>query len=315
MQDQREAGRQQVFDAIRSASQIARIDIARATSMSPATVTAITSELLSAGLITELDPDPLPGTSKRGRPRVALAVRGNAFLIAGMKIADRQISVVLVDFVGETIGSYSQPAPEGRMAPDALAELVRTALAAACRVNGNDISDLAGLGLGMAGQIDATRNHVYWSPSLNVRNVALGDILARTLPMPVFLDNDANLVAKAEQHFGEGQGETDFIVITIEQGVGMGIVIDNQIYRGARGCGAELAHTKVQLEGALCRGVGSADAWRPMSATMPCCARPPSTVRACPMTVLRRCFGGPARGRPQLSAFSNGRAVCWRWAW
>lgn len=73
------------------------------------------------------------------------------------------------------------------------------------------------------------------------------------LPFPVFIDNDANLVAKAEQHFGYGRDKSDFIVITIEQGVGMGIVIDNQIYRGERGSGAEFGHTKVQLDGALCR--------------------------------------------------------------
>ena len=71
--------------------------------------------------------------------------------------------------------------------------------------------------------------------------------------MPVFLENDANLVAKAEQLFGEARGVSDFIVVTIEQGVGMGIVLDGCIYRGTRGCGAELGHTKVHLDGALCR--------------------------------------------------------------
>ncbi|MEJ6389568.1 ROK family transcriptional regulator [Gymnodinialimonas ulvae] len=253
MLDQRESGRHQVFEAIRNAGQIARIDIAQRTSISPATVTAITSELLSAGLIDELHPDPIPGGAKRGRPRVALGVRGTAFLIAGMKIADAKATIVLLDFVGETVGEFSHPLPNGRMEPGELAVLVRDVLQSACETIGRGVDEVAGLGLGMAGLIDAERNFVYWSPSLKPRNVELGAVLAKTLPMPVFVDNDANLVAKAEQHFGEGQGETDFIVITIEQGVGMGIVLDNKIYRGERGCGAELAHTKVQLEGALCR--------------------------------------------------------------
>ncbi len=253
MQDQRESSRHQVFEAIRNANQIARIDIAKVTSISPATVTAITSELLSAGLITELHPEPTPGGAKRGRPRVALAVRGGAFLIAGMKIADRKATAVLLNFVGETVGEYAQPIPEGRMTPDELAALARNVLDAACTASGHDVDDVAGLGLGMAGLIDAERNYIYWSPSLEARNVAFGDVLSKVLPMPVFVDNDANLVAKAEQHFGQSQGETDFIVITIEQGVGMGIVIGNRIYRGERGCGAELGHTKVQLEGAMCR--------------------------------------------------------------
>ena len=78
-------------------------------------------------------------------------------------------------------------------------------------------------------------------------------MLSDALPVPFFMDNDANLVAKAEQLFGQARNVSDFIVITIEQGVGMGIVIDSKIYRGERGCGAEFGHTKVQLDGALCR--------------------------------------------------------------
>ena len=71
--------------------------------------------------------------------------------------------------------------------------------------------------------------------------------------LPVFLDNDANLVAIAEQRFGLGRNARNFIVVSVEQGVGMGIVIDGKLYRGNHGCGAELGHTKVQLDGALCR--------------------------------------------------------------
>lgn len=101
--------------------------------------------------------------------------------------------------------------------------------------------------------MDARRNFVHWSSSLNVRNVAFGDMLHEATGIPIFIDNDANLIARAEQLFGRGKNVDNFIVITIEHGVGMGIVIDHQIYRGARGCGAEFGHTKVQLEGALCQ--------------------------------------------------------------
>lgn len=64
------------------------------------------------------------------------------------------------------------------------------------------------------------------------------------------VDNDANLVAMAEKTIGLVRSHTDFIVITIESGVGMGLVIGGELYRGTRGCGAEFGHTKVQLDGA-----------------------------------------------------------------
>lgn len=252
-QEQRESVRQQVFDAIRQAGRIARIDIARRTHVSPATVTAITSELVNAGLVEEVAPEEEPTEAKRGRPRVALKIRGAAFLIAGIKVSDKQVTVILVDFDGETIGDFTAPAPGVPLSPEGMATLVEGVLRDACAEAGRALDEIAGLGVGIAGLVDASRNFVHWSPSLNQRNVELGAVLRAKLPFPVFLDNDANLVAKAEQLFGNARNTSDFIVITIEQGVGMGIVIDNRIYRGDRGCGAEFGHTKVQLDGALCR--------------------------------------------------------------
>ena len=252
-QDPREGSRQQIFDAIRQAGRIARIDIAKVAQVSPATVTAIASELLSAGLIEEVVPETEAAQAKRGRPRVALKVRGEAHLIAGMKIADRQITAILVDFEGTAIADHTLSIDAAPMPPEQITRLVKQALHEVCAKVGRAFNDIAGVGLGMAGLVDATRNFVYWSPSLDQRNVEIGTYLEAALPFPVFIDNDANLVAKAEQLFGNGRDASDFIVITIEQGVGMGIVIDNRIYRGGRGCGAEFGHTKVQLDGALCR--------------------------------------------------------------
>ena len=251
--DQRENGRQQVFEAIRQAGRIARIDIARDTQVSPATVTAITSELLAAGLIEEITPEGDRSGAKRGRPRVALKVRGAAHLIAGIKISDRSATVILVDFEGETVGEYDQELPGPVMSAEEIVVLVQRALTGACAAAGRCFSEISGVGLGLAGLIDAARNFVHWSPSLDQRNVELGRMLSDAMPVPFFMDNDANLVAKAEQLFGEARSVPDFIVITIEQGVGMGIVIDGRIYRGERGCGSEFGHTKVQLDGALCR--------------------------------------------------------------
>ncbi len=251
--EQRESGRQQVFDAIRQAGRIARIDIARQTNVSPATVTAITSELMAAGLIEEFTPEGERTASKRGRPRVALKVRGDAHLIAGIKISDRFATVILVDFEGNTISEHDEPLPGPVMSPEEILPPIERALHGACAAAGRNFGDISGVGIGLAGLVNANEGFVHWSPSLDTRNVELGKMLEEALPFPIFLDNDANLVAKAEQLFGLGRNKSDFIVITIEQGVGMGIVIDNQIYRGERGCGAEFGHTKVQLEGALCR--------------------------------------------------------------
>ncbi|MCB1337186.1 MAG: ROK family transcriptional regulator, partial [Maritimibacter sp.] len=251
--DPRETSRSQFVSVIRAAGQIARIDIAQATGVSPATVTAITAELIAAGLIEEVAPEPAPGGAGRGRPRVSLRVRGASHIVAGIKVSSATISAILVDFDGTTLGEYVAPMPKAQLSPEDLTERVVGTLRAAAGATGHEIGDLSGLGVGLSGVIDVPDGLVHWSPSLNRRNVALRDMLEAVLPMPVFLDNDVNSVAKAEQLFGEGRDARDFLVVTIEHGVGMGIVIDGQIYRGTRGCGAEFGHTKVHFDGALCR--------------------------------------------------------------
>ena len=249
----RGGGRQRVLEAIRSAGAIARIDIAGQTGVSPATVTAITSDLIAAGLVEEVAAPATRPANARGRPRVALKIRGSAHLVAGLKISERTTTVSILDFEGETLGSYESALHPPRLAPDDLARHLRETLDAACRSAGLEIGALSGVGLGIAGFVDAPRNFIHWSPSLSERNVDFGRVLARHLSIPAFIDNDVNLVAKAEQLFGEGRGVDNFLVVTIEHGVGLGIVVEGQIYRGVRGCGAEFGHTKVQLDGALCR--------------------------------------------------------------
>lgn len=251
--DARDKTRQQVVALIRSAGQIARIDIAAETGVSPATITAITQEMIQAGLVEEVAPDAARPTSGRGRPRVSLKLRGDAHLVAGIKVSFRTLSVVLIDFQGTTVAEHVGPLSGPRVSPEALTVDVRALLEQVTAKIGRTIDDISGLGVGLAGTINAVEGFVHWSPSLTARNVDLRDMLEAALPMPVFIDNDANLVAKAEQLFGEARGVDDFIVVTIEQGVGMGIVIDGEVYRGTRGCGAEFGHTKVHLDGALCR--------------------------------------------------------------
>lgn len=251
--DPRDAGRLAVLDTIRSSEGIARIDIAEATGVSPATVTSITADMLAAGLIEEILPEEKTAGSRRGRPRVLLKLRGAAHRIAGVKVTQKSVTVLVIDFEGHEIASREDPLATPRMTGQQLAATVAAAVDRTCADAGLTRRDLSAVGIGLAGQIDATRNHVYWSSSLSSRNVDLGPALAEVFPCPAFIDNDANLVAKAEHIFGMGRALTDFLVVTVEHGVGLGMMIGGKLYRGARGCGAEFGHTKVQAHGALCQ--------------------------------------------------------------
>lgn len=253
IQDQRGLNRKSILDAIRTAGRIARIDVAQATGISQATVTTVTAEMLREGLIEEISSPATDRGLRRGRPRVDLAIRGAAHLVAGVKVAHDSLSIALMDFAGDMVGEYKTPLSATVLTSDQMAQELRQALQGAVDSLSLPYSQISGVGIGLAGFIDATRGFVHWSPSLTERNLPLQDIISAVVEKPVFIDNDANLVAVAEQYFGRGGQFSDFIVVTIESGVGMGIVINGELYRGDRGCGAEFGHSKVQLDGAMCR--------------------------------------------------------------
>jgi predicted NBD/HSP70 family sugar kinase len=251
--NQREIGRRRLLAEIRAQKSIPRIDLAERTGISRATVTTITAELLREGLIEEEQRDSPDKDTRRGRPTVDLRIRGAARLIAGAKISNRAISLVLLDFEGAHLADHEVALDKSVFAPAELAAILGAQLDALARKVGCGRADVSGFGIGIAGIVDAPRGFVHWSPSLDARNVEFADVIGRQLSVPTYVDNDANLVAVAEKTFGLGQGHSDFIVVTIESGVGMGIYIGDEIYRGTRGCGAEFGHTKVHLDGALCR--------------------------------------------------------------
>ncbi|MDH3262644.1 MAG: ROK family transcriptional regulator [Paracoccaceae bacterium] len=244
--------RQQVFERIRAAGTLPRVQVAKELGVSPASVSAITSELIEAGLIEEVAA-PREGDTSRGRPPVALGVSPGAHLVAGIKLSDREHTAVIVDFAGRLLASEAVPQIPGAQGLVALVAATDTLLARVTAKAGVAREALSAVGLGVPGFVDGAAGRVLWSPVLHERDADLAGAVKARIGRPVEIDNDANLVALAELWFGAGRELADFAVVTIEHGVGMGLVLNHRLYRGARGLGTELGHTKVQLDGALCR--------------------------------------------------------------
>lgn len=244
--------RQQIFERVRAAGQIARVQLAKDLCISPASVTTITSELIEAGLLEEVRAA-READGGRGRPAVALGVPAGTRHVAGIKLSDREHTAVIVDFAGTLVAGESIAREPGVMETSAIIDATETLLNRLCAKSGVAREALSAVGLGVPGFVDSQSGTVHWSPILRTPQVPLARVLTERLRVPTYVDNDANLVTMAELWFGAGRTLSDFAVVTIEHGVGMGFVINHRIYRGARGMGMELGHTKVQMDGALCR--------------------------------------------------------------
>jgi predicted NBD/HSP70 family sugar kinase len=244
--------RQQVFERVRASGLMPRVQVAKELGVSAASVTTITSELIELGLLEEVTV-PRETETGRGRPPVALGVRADAHLVVGMKLSDREHTAVLLDFAGNMLASEAVSREPTASDPGMLLAASDALLDRVTASAGVPRAAISAVGIGVPGFVDNPSGHVFWSSVLNVRSFDLARAATERLGLPVTVDNDANLVALAELWFGAGRERADFAVVTIEHGLGMGLVLNHRLYRGGQGVGMELGHTKVQLDGALCR--------------------------------------------------------------
>ena len=109
-------------------------------------------------------------------------------------------------------------------------------------------------GLGIPSTIDQLRGVAISSVNLPITDVPIRERVADRVGLPVFIDNDANCAALAEYLYGAGRGTRDMVLLTIGTGIGGGLIIDGEVYRGSIGGGAELGHMVIDENGPRCQG-------------------------------------------------------------
>jgi len=115
------------------------------------------------------------------------------------------------------------------------------------------LSHVAGIGIGLPGLVDPLSGHVIFLPNIpKWRNIPLRQILQKKTGLPVFLDNDVNVITLGEWQFGAGQGTQNMIGMTLGTGVGAGLILNGLLYRGPGFAAGELGHMPINLKGPKC---------------------------------------------------------------
>ena len=230
----RDVNRSAVLRLIGRFGPISRAEIARRAGVSPGTVTSLVRNLVDAGVVRPVD----QSAPRTGRPAELVGLVGSAAQAIGVKVASDHLAIVRADLDG-TVLATSHVAFDaiGGNPFSAITENLEAQIGA---VNGD--TELLGIGLGLPGFEDPYGSGVVQAPLLGWRNLPLGEHLTRTLGLPVLVDNDVNTLAAAESLYGAGRGFEHFVVVTLGEGVGMGIVVDGEPYRGGRGAAGELGH-------------------------------------------------------------------------
>lgn len=220
---------------------IARVEIARQLRLSQATVTEVTRELVDTGLVQVVDQGPSSG----GRPPLLLGIVAGAAQAIGVKISADHIAMVRVSLDGEILATDNRPF-DARS--DGALGVIVGSLAAFVPKGGT--AKLLGIGLGIPGLVDS--RGIVEAPIFGWHDFLLGPTLRKRLRVPILIDNDVNTLAVAERLYGRGRGIDHFLTVTIGRGVGLGIIIGGDVYRGWLGGAGEFGHIAISVGGPLC---------------------------------------------------------------
>ena len=240
--------------ALRSLGPSTRADLAAATGLSRATVSATLGDLAATGLVVEPGATAPAGPSG-GRPASVVQLSPGAGVAVGVDIGRRHVNVAVSD-LGHTVlaecGLKLDPADEhsAQTMLDHAAELVREVLGSA----GRELCDVVGVGLGIPAPV-VTRTGLLGASNILPQWAGLrpADEFIRRLRIPVSVENDANLGALSEYLWGAGRRTRSLVYLKLATGIGGGMVIDGRLFRGVSGTAGEIGHLSLDAHGDVCR--------------------------------------------------------------
>ncbi len=231
-----------------------RATIAAETGLNKATVSSLVDELIERGLLVESSPVNLGSV---GRPARGVQLAGDGIAGVGLEVGEHHLTALAVDFTGvlrhRTVVSHDNRGSDPR---EIVGELAGLAVEALDALKAQQLTPV-GVTVALPGLVDISRGILFVAPNLGWSEVPVADLLRERLGsvgFPIRADNDANLGALRELWEGVGRQLRDFVYLygEIGTGVGAGIVVGAELFRGRNGFGGELGHMRLTRRGRLC---------------------------------------------------------------
>lgn len=222
---------------------IARVRLARETGLSTTTVTNLVAELVEAGRVIECGPDAEAVHPGAGRPPMALRVRPESVCAAGIHIGAHRARVAIVDLQANLVDYDAFDVLAGQSVEHCVDHAVEIARGMLKRLPERyQGGAVVGVGVGAAGRVDSHRGVNVTSPNLGWRGAPLRDLFGASLALPVVVDNNVRCMALAESLFGICRNMRALAFVYARVGVGAGLVVDGEVYRGADDGAGEIGH-------------------------------------------------------------------------
>ena len=237
-----------VMDAIRRHGPISRVEICERTELSPTTVSAITAALLDDQLILPRQVGAVRDAA-RGRPRVMLELNRDAARVVGVKITPTCIVHVATDFQGDALAELVQPVRVDRQPADVIADLVEDGVRRCVADAGLTLDAVESVCVALPGVVEHASGFVRHSPILRDADVPFGAALFKRLGISTLVESDANAITMAEHWFRRCRDLDDFIVVSVEHSLGLGVFHGGALFRGAKGISFNLGDLVMRSSG------------------------------------------------------------------
>ena len=293
----RDINRQIVLNYVREREPISRADIARESALQRSTVSAIVDALQTEGLVEEIG----EGESTGGRPPTLLRLRTAGAIAIGVAVNPSMTTIAASDLAGRVLSQLEFPTD-----PDATQTFARMIDGIQSLLAQKDGS-IDSIGVSLPGLIDPATGSAIYVPYFKWRDLPVAKMISSVTGLPVTVDNDANAVALAELWFGrpEVSRARDFILVLVAEGVGTGIIVDGQIYRGERGAAGEFGHMIIGTNAPVPCSCGNRDCWEAFSSERATVARYQNLKGAADFEgdfkrIVDRALGGESEARTAL---------------
>lgn len=242
-----------VLQLIMEKEPISRADIAQVSGLNKATVSSLVNELLAEELIYESG----PGESSGGRRPVILHFNKIAGYSIGIDIGVNYVLCVLTDLKGNIVIEKNQFVNKTPYA--ATMVIVKEMVQSLIDEMPSSKYGIVGIGVGVPGIVNK-EGSILLAPNLGWRNIEIKRELENIFHVPVIIENEANAGAFAEQQFGTGQDFQNIIYISAGIGIGVGIILNKELYQGKNGFSGEMGHMIIEINGQPCN-CGSKGCW------------------------------------------------------
>lgn len=246
-----------VLDTIRGRQPLSRADISAGIGLNKATVSSLVAELIDSRLVNEIG----PGESSGGRKPTLLLFNKNAGFAIGVDIRVSDLLAVLVDLEGNVLVEKNVPLTD--IAPESVLDQIRKTVRQLSRKAPESPYGIVGIGIGVPGLVDE-KSRVISAPNLGWEQADLAKALVEEFGANVHIDNEANAGAIGEKLYGAGRDSVNLIYLSIGIGIGSGIIVGGELYRGTSNFSGEVGHMTIAEDGPLCR-CGNRGCWETLA--------------------------------------------------